>query len=182
MKIIQQNKTTITVLIIIIGGILFLNSKKTDETPHIVVESSSVYQMDKIYVHITGQVEKPGVYSVDYKTRVFELIELAGGLEKDAYVDNLNMVSELKDGQKLHIYTVEEWNIKQVADENAGMVNINTANVERLMTLPGVGEARAKAIIAYRENNGEFQCIEDIMKVTGIKEAAFAKIRDLICV
>lgn len=138
---------------------------------------------DVIYVYICGCVNKPGVYTCGSESRVFELIELAGGVTEEADVSALNFVELAEDGQKLYVPSVNE-NVS--AYEGAGLseaaakVNINKADAEELMTLPGIGESRANDIIKYRKSEGGFDCIEDIMKVSGIKEAAFEKIKDLI--
>lgn len=137
-----------------------------------------------IYVHICGAVINPGVYQVPAGTRVYQALELAGGSSDDAYLSGINLADKLADGQKVYI-PAEGENAEGILSTDSGgvqsvMININTASEAELMTLPGIGQSRAKDIINYRVKNGLFESIDDIMKVSGIKEAAFEKIKDLI--
>ena len=137
-----------------------------------------------IYVHICGAVINPGVYQVPVGTRVYQALELAGGSSDDAYLSGINLADKLADGQKVYIPSEGEHaeGILSIdsGDVQSVMININTASEAELMTLPGIGQSRAKDIINYRVKNGLFESIDDIMKVSGIKEAAFEKIKDLI--
>lgn len=143
--------------------------------------------VNTICIHVTGCVVNPGVYQLPEGSRVYEVIVLAGGFTDEADRDYVNQASVLCDGQKLHIYSSEETETasqytESNTDENkSGLININTASKTELMNLPGIGESRAESIIAYREENGGFKAIEDIMKVSGIKDAAFNKIKEYIC-
>lgn len=141
------------------------------------------------YVHICGEVKNPGVYELwDYQ-RVFQAVELAGGFTENAVTEYLNLAEIVQDGMKLVVPSVDELNSGQYTGAALGKtgtaspkVNINQASKEQLMTLKGIGESRAEDIIAFREERGRFETIEDIMKVPGIKEAAFSKIKDDITV
>ena len=135
-----------------------------------------------VYVHVCGMVEQPGVYGLTEGSRVYEAVEAAGGIRDGGAADYLNLAETLKDGMKLEVPSesqAEEWKaqgIKPAADPEAKarhMVNLNTATREELMSLRGIGESRAEDIIRYRETYGGFQSIEDIMNVSGIKDAAF---------
>lgn len=153
---------------------------------------------ERIWIHVCGQVVSPGVYELAPGSRVYEAIEAAGGLLEEAASDALNMAMELTDGQQLRVPTREEaeaigaifdpssclgaQSIPGARGSGEGRINLNTAGKEELMQLSGIGEARAEAIVAYRTEHGPFRRIEDIMKVSGIKEAAFEKIRDDITV
>lgn len=162
---------------------------------------SSESEALKIAVHISGAVHNPGVYYFFPGERIIDAVEAAGGFNEDADRDYVNLAEPLGDGYKVMIPTVNEVaqrkcvgesdcfvikgneQIKENLTENAnGLVNINVADEAMLMTLKGVGKARASAIIAYREENGFFQKPEDIMKVSGIKEAAYSKFKDQITV
>lgn len=147
------------------------------------------------FVYVCGAVKAPGVYELEQGSRVFEAILLAGGFCEDACREYVNQAQEVTDAMKIYIPTAAqvengelgpgEGGWTQTGDAKAGgpsLVNINTADVETLKTLPGIGESRAEAIIDYRESSGSFEKIEDIMKVSGIKEGAFQKIKDKICV
>jgi len=145
------------------------------------------------YVHICGEVVSPGVYELKEGSRVFQAIEKAGGVTDQAAAEYLNMAEQVKDGMKIVVPGKEEveaakarGEISLQADASLNVqktkVNLNTATKEELMTLRGVGEAKAADIIKYRESHGGFQKIEDIMKISGIKDAAFQKIKDDITV
>lgn len=137
-----------------------------------------------IYVHICGAVSNPGVYEIAEGSRLYELLSLAGGVSEEGCADALNLAELLRDGQRIVIPTFEEAEtIQDMVEQTAqGRVNINTASAEELMTLPGIGEAKAADIIQYRETQGKFQTTEDIMKISGIKDALFQKIKDRITV
>ena len=151
------------------------------------------------------EVVNPGVFQIEEGSRVFQAIEAAGGFLPEAAQTCVNRAGILTDGEQLYILTREEqtqMNLKpgQSADgtgqiqetaegtvtgeglEQNGKVNINPADESGLTTLSGIGDTRAKAIIAYREENGPFATIEDIMNVSGIKEGTFEKIKDDIVV
>lgn len=151
-----------------------------------------------IAVHVCGAVKNAGVYELPLSSRVSDAIEAAGGFGKKAARDYLNLAVLLEDGQKIYVPTRKEAAKQESNNVNdtetdgnspgnseeadSGRVNINTADRTELMTLPGVGEAKADSIIAYRQENGRFAAIEDIMKITGIKEGLFSKISDKITV
>lgn len=142
----------------------------------------------EICVSILGEVLTPGVYILPEGSRVYEAINMAGGLTDDAYVDGISLASILEDEMQIIVPSFEE-DITPINDATIdggkakdGKVNLNTASLAELMTLPGIGEVRAQAIIDFREKNGKFSSIEDVMKVSGIKESSFEKMQDSICV
>lgn len=125
------------------------------------------------------------VYSLASGTRLYEAIEAAGGAADDADLQQLNLADQLTDGQRIYVPAEGETaaDPEYTEDEvSNGLVNINTATAEQLQTLPGIGQAKANAIVAYRENNGNFSSIEDLRKVPGIKEGVFGQVQSLICV
>lgn len=158
----------------------------------IVIQSNQEVTKDtqKIYVHIEGCVHNPGVMEVEQGTRIYELIELAGGETEEADFSKINLASVVKDEQKVVVpakvvYEEEtnksDSNIKINSSNFKNMlVNINTATKEELETLNGIGSSMAKRIIDYRESEGYFSSIEDIMNVSGIGEGKFEKIKDNI--
>ena len=201
-------KIIATITFIILAGTVYSVSRmikggKADDRIELVVTDSVISTSDEtgshfdaqpdstkddsntgIYVHICGAVINPGVYQVPVGTRVYQALELAGGSSDDAYLSGINLADKLADGQKVYI-PAEGENAEGILSTDSGgvqsvMVNINTASEAELMTLPGIGQSRAKDIINYRVKNGFFESIDDIMKVSGIKEAAFEKIKDLI--
>ncbi|MCF7927105.1 MAG: ComEA family DNA-binding protein [Candidatus Izimaplasma sp.] len=136
-----------------------------------------------IYVDLKGQIKHPGVYKVEEHLRLFQVINLAGGLTSDAYLRNINLSAALHDQQVIYIPT--ENDVKQSDDSSSDLIesnkiNINTADVELLDTLPGIGRVIAEDIIAYRLKNGNYESIEDIMNVSGIGDVTFEKIKNLI--
>ncbi len=157
-----------------------------------VMESDSSVEVQEnkstkeIFVYVCGAVNKEGVYSVPEKSRLFEVVEKAGGFADDADRTSLNLAREVVDGEQITILTIEEAAIFEEAQQqiikDKGLVNINTATASELTTISGIGESRAQAIIAYRETNGKFMTIDDIKKVDGIKDGLFSKIKDKITV
>lgn len=150
-----------------------------------------------ICVHICGAVVSPGVYEIPQGSRVYEAVMAAGGYRDDADEDYVNQALVLNDSDKLVIPTLADTEAMVIPSDGkvrefgvgsgdskteSGKVNINTAGVEELCTLSGIGEARAKVIISYRDSNGPFGSIEDIMNVSGIKQASFDRIKNDICV
>ena len=136
-----------------------------------------------IYVDIKGEVMNQGVYKVEEGTRLFQVISLAGGLTMDADVLAFNLSLNLSDEQVVYIPSVnDEYPLITENSENQenGLVNINTATSILLETLPGIGPSTAKSIIDYREENGSFSSIEDLILVPGIGEITLDEIKDFI--
>ena len=142
-------------------------------------------ETDIIYVQVSGAVNHPGVYELPLGSRVFQALELAGGMTQEAQEKSINQAQTLEDGQMIWVPTVEEaaalpeQQPESLAKDD-GKVNLNTATKEELQTLPGIGEAKAQSIVAWREEHGSFTQIEDIMKIEGIKEGVFSKIKDSV--
>ena len=140
-----------------------------------------------IFVDVCGEVEQPGVYELEPESRVYEAIERAGGMTDDAAGSYLNQAEKLTDGQKVYVPSEDEATEGRMTQEmpgasspQDGKVNLNTASKEELMTLSGIGEVKAESIIKFREEQGGFSSAEDIMKIEGIKEGVFNKIKDQI--
>lgn len=131
-----------------------------------------------IFVYVCGAVECEGVYELPVGSRAYEAIEMAGGFREDAATTQLNQAQVLEDESRLYVPTLAELAEEQAKSD--GKVNLNTATKEELMSLPGVGESRADSIVKYREDVGNFQKVEDIMQVSGIKEGLFSKIKEFI--
>ena len=140
----------------------------------------------KLVVDISGCVKTPGVYEIADGTRLHEVIELAGGLTKEADIDAINQAELVTDGQKILIPAkAEEYNSGNKSQEmttTSDKININTADSSSLQEIPGVGPATADKIIQYRDANGRFHSIEDIRNVSGIGDKTFEKMKDKICV
>lgn len=166
-------------------------------------EQSVMIENDKIYVYLCGAVARPDVYEVPAGSRLFEVLEMAGGMTQDADKTYLNLARNVSDGEQIIIFTTQETQKMQadsgvtVVTENArsieniesaacgtsiGLVNINTASIQELTSISGIGESRAQAIVTYREQHGNFNNIEGIKAVDGIKDGLFQKIKDKITV
>ena len=137
-----------------------------------------------IYVSVVGEVISPGVYVMPEGARVYELINEAGGATADADTTRLNLVAKLEDGMQIVVPSVadDDSGIYGSGVSSAGLVNINTAGLNELMTLTGIGKTRAEAIIKYRESSGGFKKPEDLMCVNGIKQGIYDGLKDQICV
>ena len=135
-----------------------------------------------IFVHVCGAVNQPGIQELPAGSRACDALERAGGFTGDADQDYVNLAAILSDGQKLYFPTKEESSEMAVMEEQADKVNLNTADEDRLCTLPGIGSSRAKAILKYRREHGKFESVEEILQVPGIKDALYEQIRDLITV
>ncbi len=135
-----------------------------------------------IFVYICGAVYVPGVYEIKPDARIYEIVEQAGGLLPEADPTKVNLALGLVDGQMIYIpYFGEDMVLdNQNTNEDNTKIDINSATTHELCKLPGIGEAKAKAIIAYREKNGAFSKISDIKKVSGIKDALYESIKDYI--
>lgn len=150
---------------------------------------------ETLYVHVCGAVNAPGVYELKTDARIYEALEAAGGMTEDAAADWINQAEALSDGERIYVPTQEEAEESaqsvsgRWADPNGNAggsvsdkININTAAKEELMTLSGIGASKAESILKYRQEHGNFQNIEDLKKIEGIKDGVFNKIKDDITV
>jgi competence protein ComEA len=143
---------------------------------------------DLIPVYLVGAVVRPGIYTVERGCYLYELVEMAGGLTADAAAEDINLACRLDDNQRIRLPTKAEvqadssLNPDLPVDPASALVDINRADASQLETLPGIGPATAKTIISYREKTGGFKKIEDLMKITGIKESRFNAIKDQITI
>ncbi|MFN8398566.1 MAG: ComEA family DNA-binding protein [Anaerolineales bacterium] len=153
---------------------------------------------EPIAVHVIGAVPRPGLYEFAEGARVQDAIDAAGGLLASASVDTINLAALLEDGQQLDIpYKAGEEPTTSNSNDDTSLelpgateessagssqdlININTASVEELDSLPGIGPTIAQRIIDYRDENGPFQTIEDILNVSGVGPSTFDQIKDLI--
>lgn len=195
----------IAIILIVIGIIYYIHenfSKSEEFISTIDVDNSINLQTEettieeqKIKVYITGEVNVPGVFEISEGERIEDLIKHAGGVTLDANLSNVNLAYKLEDGQKVYIPNKEEKDVIILSTENgenviqesqekekSGKVNINTANIEKLCEVPGIGEAMAKRIISYREENGKFKTIEDIKNVSGIGDKKLENMKEFIVI
>ena len=161
-----------------------------------------------LYVHVCGAVQNPGVYELPSGSRVYEAVESAGGFAENADEDYVNQAQVVQDGAKIVIPTIPEVaallsgeqtkvsygilqedsvnsrgnNVAAEINTDSGLLNLNTATRSELCALPGIGETKADAIIAYRTKIGVFTSKEQVMEIEGIKDGLYSKIKDKICV
>lgn len=140
----------------------------------------------EICIYICGCVKNSGVYNLPAGSRVCDAIEAAGGYTKDADLKYWNQAQQMSDGMMIYVPSVDEKletpEQSGAASTEEGKININTGTKEELISIPGIGESRAESIIKYREENGDFSSIEDIMLVSGIGNSLFEKMREYITV
>lgn len=179
-------------------------SKGVPEVSAVELEKTAEQKSQSVcYVYICGAVRQPGVYVLDSGSRIYEAVALAGGLTAEASAESVNQALEVSDGQMIRILTKEETaagageiatntndsdsgqptsadDSRSAQQADDGKININTASVSELMTLPGIGQKKAESIISYRESNGAFSDIEQIMSVDGIKEGVYNRVKEFI--
>lgn len=176
--------------------------EKGEEKDLELIKKEEKVEVSTVTVDIKGMVNSPGVYEVENGKRVNDVINMAGGLTIDADTSNINLAKMVTDEMTIVIYSKEEVLekyksevcicdcpyitndacITETTTEENNLININIASIDELMNLPGLGEAKAKSIIEYRNKNGNFTSIDSIKEVSGIGEAIFEKIKDYITV
>ena len=141
--------------------------------------------------YVCGEVNEPGVYYIGDGSRKQDAVEAAGGFTEDAEPSYVNLAEKVRDGEKIYIPSKDELkegrlagdpSAEHLAEHEDGLVDLNKADKNELMTLPGIGEAKAESIIAYREEHGGFNSPEEILGVQGIKDGVYNKIKDKIVV
>ena len=203
----DKKKILILLLIILlIGGLIYyikLDKEEINEDIAIITTQIETSNKEKeFYVDIKGNVKKPGVYKFKDNDRVIDAINKAGGLTKNADTSNINLSKKLTSEMVVYIYNkneikkkdslscnnicnVEVIEVNNCVEQttnvsNTNLININTASIEELLLITGIGESKAKCIIEYRTSNGLFKNIEDIKNVSGIGDALYEKIKDKI--
>lgn len=197
------NNKILKFAVIIVMCIGLMACKKDDDLIELTQNRQDVTTVEKnqeteqIVVYINGQVKKPGVYKLSKNSRLYQVIDMAGGMTKNAKKEALNLAETVVDSQNIHVMSKREYKrsvsknsfqkdseISEAKNDSgkSDLIDINTATKETLTTLPGVGESKAAAIITYREENGQFSTIEDIKKVSGIGDATYDNLKDLITV
>lgn len=206
-NIFNENKV---VLVILFFGLLYFLFQNQQETVPFLLSNEQIEADDNtfdtttteilvtttqepiIYVDIKGEVKHPGVYQLPMGARVMDAIDSAGGLTEEADENQLNLALLVSDQMVIFVpninqSTQEEFGMSQdfsmgmvEESETDGKININLADVAELTLLPGIGEKKAQAIIDYREENGSYQVIEDLMNVSGIGQKTFDKLAEMI--
>lgn len=172
---------------IILKGTQNSASAKEEELLSEEEPPSSAEEEACIYVYICGAVQNPGVYELPLESRIYQLVEAAGGMSEDADGQSVNLAEIVSDGQMVRIPSHAETEDRPEENVSTGIstdgkVNINTASVDQLMTLNGIGQTKAEQIITYREENGAFPDTESIMQVSGIGKGTYEKIKNSITV
>ena len=180
--------------------ILLENDEKKKNEENIEITNEINEEENKIAVHIIGEVKKEGIIYLAKGSRVADAIKKAGGETKEADLSKINLAYLVKDGEKIYVpnkndeiaeYITKENGNNLITEENNtsnnlkgenDKVNINTATLNELDSLPGIGPSTAQKIIDYREENGNFKTIEDLQNVKGIGDAKYEEIKDKIIV
>lgn len=188
----DRNKILYILIVLVFLGVFWgwYHFKESNEATLRVADTTAVKEADgensqagesRIMVHITGAVNKPGVVSLNQDARLIEAIEMVGGLTESADVNSLNLARKLQDEEKIHIPAIGEVSQTTTASENT-KVNINTASLEELKSLPGVGDVIAQGIIDYREMNGGFTQLDELKNVTRIGDKIFDGLSESITI
>ena len=159
---------------VLVGGVMGSTGRTVDQFES-VAEPEAVAE-GTITVHVGGWVVSPGVVEAPEGSIIAEVLVLAGGVRSGALVDQINLASPVRDGDQVIVPGPDE----AAAASGDGPLSINRASVEDLQGLPGVGPVLAERIVAYRDQNGPFNQVEDLLDVSGIGEAKLASLRDLI--
>lgn len=177
MEFFKKNKFKIIAIIAacLIIILLIFNNNKNEKFNEVVKSDVNVNQSECI-VEIKGEVNKSGIYSVSSESRVNDIIILAGGFTKNADTSRINLAERITDGMVIIIPSLVQ------EEEQSNLININKASKEELMSLSGIGESKAQAIITYRNDNNGFRSIEELLKVNGISEKLYLSIKDKITV
>ena len=197
-KFVVEYKIYIFCIIILIFAVIYVLIQHFDRKNTLKVNSNEINSNDeKIAVYITGEVINPGVYYIDNNSRLYNAIDIAGGTTEFADISKLNLAQKLNDSEKIVVPRIVEKD--ETLDENVvlndeneigsfsddsydnGKININSAGINELQSITGIGASTAKKIIEYRNKN-KFETIEDILNVPGIGEAKFENMKDEICV
>ena len=172
-----------------------ISNSVDNEEPNEVKGSLSTENMNKktITIFISGEVKNPGVVTIDAEKRLSDAIDELGGTTEDADLNKINLAIKLEDeshyiipkiGDDLENYNNAsiETNVSNNLNSKSNLININTANIQELDTLPGIGEATANKIVNHREKNGKFNSIEEIKNVNGIGDKKYEELKDLISI
>jgi competence protein ComEA len=150
-----------------------------EETEEAAADCTSEKQ---VYVYVCGSVHNPGVYMLAQESRIVAAVNAAGGFLEEAAKEAVNLAAPITDGMQIVVPSQEEFSNTKAHEQNMqdGKVNLNAAQLQELCTLSGIGEARAEAILAYRDEIGRFSSIEQLKNVAGIGESLFERIKESI--
>lgn len=181
----------IVIFIFLIGCYYLISKNDTKEYENIYLEDNVVIEnqvgeeISKIKIHIIGEVINPGMYELDEGARIYDAVRIAGGTTDVSDINKINLAYELSDGEKIYIPSIfDEENEYTLSNEekNSNKININKATSEDLQTISGIGPSLASKIIAYREENGKFNSIEELKNVSGIGDKKYESISQFVVV
>lgn len=190
------------VVLIVLGMLLLKNNnpsaEENEELDSWLTETASSYHsveeslsesFTEWIVDIKGAVEQPGIYEVDASMRIYDVIQMAGGLIEEADTTQLNFSQHLEDQMMIYVPLIgdepkDDNSLVQapITEQESGKVNLNTADLVELQQLNGIGEKKAQKIIDYRTENGSFSSVEELMEVSGIGQKTFDALKDYITV
>lgn len=168
-------------------NILQENNVEITKEKNIIID-----EVSKIKVHVSGEVLSPGVVEIEEGARIIDAINMAGGLSEEADISKINLAYIVEDATKINIPNINDIEENEIitikdndfesSEDSKVMININTASVEELQKLEGIGSSIALRIVAYRKENGKFNSIDDLRNISGIGDSKFEKIKDNIYV
>ena len=182
MKLISQFVLVAATLAAIAGGLFLLFRDSSPGGVEIVLPTATPAATLKVFV--SGAVRRPDVYVVNEGDRLADVVEVAGGPTEEADLDAVNLAVRVRDEDHWHIPRIGESSPRSTAQQpgRSDLIDVNSADMDLLKTLPGIGEERAKAIIRYRDANGVFTSVQELLAVRGIGPKTFEDIRHLVYV
>ena len=181
--LISQVLLGVVAIAAIAGGIYFIVGQSgSNGGIEIILPTPTAVPVTVLKVYISGAVRNPDVYAVNEGDRLADVIEAAGGTTEDADLTAVNLAVRVKDQDHWHIPRLGEPALATPAEGASapGKINLNTASTDQLESLPGIGEVKAQSILRYREANGPFSSVDELLNVSGIGAATLDAIRDLV--
>lgn len=177
--------STISGILILGAGVTYYRTHQTSEptlpiaTPTTSIAETPPVEPTKIYAQVSGAVHKPGIYKISENLRAKDLIEIAGGALPEADLDKVNLVAKIKDGKRINI-PLKKLEKIQAGSKPSTPIHLNTATVKDLQTLPSIGQKTAETIIAYRQENGPFQSLDELTHIKGLGPKTLEKIKPML--
>ncbi len=181
-RLLSQVVTAAAILAAVAGAIVFMIGRSPSSGIEVFLQPPASRSPVALQVYVTGAVKDPGVYPLEDGDRLGQLVEAAGGATDDADLEAINLAALLRDEDHWHIPRIGEAPIVTTAGaaNRLGRIDVNSATSVQLEGLPGIGEVKARSIIQYRETNGPFASVDDLLAVGGIGPATLDAIRDLV--
>ena len=181
-RLLSQVLTAAAILAAVAGAIAFMIGRSPSSGIEVSFQPAASRSPAALQVYVTGAVKDPGVYTLEDGDRLGKLVEAAGGTADDADLDAINLAGLLRDEDHWHIPRVSEAPKVTTAGvaNPVGRIDVNSATSVQLEELPGIGQVKARSIIQYRETNGPFASVDDLLAVGGIGPATLDAIRDLV--